>query len=73
MTTRPRILYLPLEFTTWQDAQYWSYPMGLGLEEGFAENQFPWLTIPAWFGSPTGSPPGNCRATGHADHGGSPR
>ncbi len=56
MTTRPRILYLPLEFTTWKDAQYWSYPMGLGLEEGFAENQFPWLTIPAWFGSPTTTP-----------------
>ena len=31
-----KILYVPLEFSTWKVAQYWSYPEGLGLEEGFA-------------------------------------
>jgi hypothetical protein len=31
-----KILYVPLEYATWKVAQYWSYPEGLGLEEGFA-------------------------------------
>jgi hypothetical protein len=30
-----KILYIPLEYSTWEQAQYWSYPEGLGLEEGF--------------------------------------
>ena len=53
---KPRILYLPLEFATWKDAQYWSYPMGFGLEEGFGELGLPWLTLPALFAAPTTSP-----------------
>jgi len=31
-----KILYVPLEYAKWKTAQYWSYPEGLGLEEGFA-------------------------------------
>jgi hypothetical protein len=31
-----KILYVPLEYAKWEKAQYWSYPEGLGLEEGFA-------------------------------------
>jgi len=42
-----RVLYVPLEFLTWQRAQYWSYPVGLGLEEGFKAAGIECFTLPA--------------------------
>jgi len=41
-----KILYVPLEYAKWQTAQYWSYPEGLGLEEGFAGNGVEWFVLP---------------------------
>ncbi|MBX7143284.1 MAG: methyltransferase domain-containing protein [Oligoflexia bacterium] len=50
MTTRkPAVLFIPLEFRTWQDASHWSYPTGLGFEEGFEAHGIDFLTIPSLF------------------------
>ncbi|WP_298438389.1 glycosyltransferase [Geobacter sp.] len=47
MQNRPRILFISLEFSSWQSAKSWSYTAHLGLEEGFAANGIDCLTIPA--------------------------
>ncbi len=41
-----KVLYVPLEYSTWKVAQYWSYPEGLGLEEGFAGCGVECLVLP---------------------------
>jgi hypothetical protein len=41
-----KILYVPLEYATWKVAQYWSYPEGLGLEEGFAGSGVECFVLP---------------------------
>jgi hypothetical protein len=47
MQNRPRILFISLEFPTWQEARSWSYAASLGFEEGFRANGVEFLTIPA--------------------------
>ncbi|MGA2030233.1 MAG: glycosyltransferase, partial [Verrucomicrobiota bacterium] len=47
-----KILYVPLEFSKWQSAQYWSYPEGLGLEEGFKACGVECFTLPALIRQP---------------------
>ena len=51
-----RILYIPLEFSTWNGARSWSYSAQLGLEEGFTANRLECLTIPAIQGIPSHFP-----------------
>jgi len=41
-----KILYVPLEFSTWKMAQYWSYPEGPGLEEGFSGSGVKCFVLP---------------------------
>lgn len=50
------ILYIPLEFSTWNGARSWSYSAQLGLEEGFAANNLECLTIPVIQGIPSHFP-----------------
>ena len=42
-----RVLYIPLEFKTWQNASHFPYSGNYGFEEGFAANRVEFLTIPA--------------------------
>lgn len=61
ISTKPRtvamgksILFISLEFSSWQHARSWSYTAHLGLEEGFAANGVDCLTIPTYAdGTPT--------------------
>ncbi|MBF8296389.1 MAG: Methyltransf 21 protein [Bacteroidetes bacterium] len=53
---KPNVLFISLEFRHWRDARYWSYPLGLGLEEGLSANQISFLTLPAIFEVPSSSP-----------------
>ncbi len=41
------ILFIPLEFSTWNNARRWSYLANLALEEGFAANDVRVTTVPA--------------------------
>jgi radical SAM superfamily enzyme YgiQ (UPF0313 family)/predicted SAM-dependent methyltransferase len=41
------ILYIPLEFSTWRDAKYWSYTLSWGIEESLAKTGATCFTIPA--------------------------
>lgn len=50
------ILYIPLEFSTWNAARSWSYSAQLGLEEGFTAHNLDCLTIPAIQGIPSHFP-----------------
>ena len=40
------ILYLPLEFESWFSAKKLAYPVGVGMTEGFSNNNIQHLTIP---------------------------
>jgi len=51
-----KILYISLEFSTWQGARSLSYSGQLGLEEGFEANNLEYLTIPAIQGIPAHFP-----------------
>ncbi len=42
------VLYLPLEFPTWDRARSWTYATQLGLEEGFAANGVECTTVPVF-------------------------
>ncbi len=42
----PRVLYLPLEYSTWDSGRHWSYSAGLGLEEGLRAHGVDVTTIP---------------------------
>ncbi len=44
-----RVLYIPLEFKTWQNASHFPYSGNYGFEEGFAANKIEYLTIPALY------------------------
>ena len=44
-----RVLYIPLEFKTWQNASHFPYSGNYGFEEGFAPNGVEFLTIPALY------------------------
>ena len=44
-----RVLYIPLEFKTWQNASHFPYPSNFAFEEGFAANGVEYLTIPALY------------------------
>ena len=44
-----RVLYIPLEFKTWQNASHFPYPSNFAFEEGFATNAVEYLTIPALY------------------------
>lgn len=44
-----RVLYIPLEFKTWQNASHFPYSGNYGFEEGFAANGVEYLTIPAFY------------------------
>ncbi|HHT9135736.1 MAG TPA: methyltransferase domain-containing protein [Candidatus Wunengus sp. YC60] len=46
-STSLKVLYIPLEFKTWQNASHFPYPGNYGFEEGFASNGVEFLTIPA--------------------------
>ncbi len=43
-----RILVLALDFRTWNDARYWSYPapINIGMEEGLSANHVEYTTFP---------------------------
>ena len=46
--SRPlRVLFIPLEFKTWENASHFPYSGNYGFEEGFAANGMEYLTIPA--------------------------
>ena len=45
--SKPRILYLCLEFSQWQHARRLAYPAGVGLEEGFRALGAELLTLPS--------------------------
>lgn len=44
-----RVLYIPLEFKTWQNASHLPYSGNYGFEEGFTANGMEYLTIPAFY------------------------
>jgi hypothetical protein len=48
LTTKLRVLFIPLEFRTWGNASHWAYPYNLGLEEGLDANGVEYVTIPAY-------------------------
>ena len=50
-----RVLFLPLEFQTWDNARYWSYPACFGLEDGFDSCQIEYMTVPLFFETPYSS------------------
>jgi FkbM family methyltransferase len=47
-----RVLFLPLEFQTWDNARYWSYPACFGLEDGFDSCEIDYMTVPLFFETP---------------------
>src|SRR5690349_17974620 len=51
-----KILYLPLEFTSWNSARYWSYSYPWGIEEVLQQESAECLTVPALHGLPLSSP-----------------
>lgn len=42
-----KVLFIPLEFSKWQQARSWGYQANLGFEEGFTANGITFLTVPA--------------------------
>lgn len=46
-STPLRVLFIPLEFKTWENASHFPYSGNYGFEEGFASNGMEYLTIPA--------------------------
>ena len=46
-SSKPNILFIPLEFPIWTDACHWSYPTNFGFEEGFDALGIPYATVPA--------------------------
>jgi len=47
MSNRPKILFLPLEFDTWDKARHLGYSTQLALEEGLLQSQVDLTTVPA--------------------------
>lgn len=56
-----KILYLPLEFASWDRGRSWTYATQLGLEEGFAANGVEFTTVPAFSEMPGAQAEGWCR------------
>src|SRR6266852_6222325 len=51
------ILYFALEFPQWRHARSYSYPAGIGREEGGQANRVRFYTVPVpWLGSSVPSP-----------------
>ena len=50
------ILLVTLEFSNWDNAGHWPYPMNFGLEEGLAANDVEYFTIPALHEVPSSAP-----------------
>lgn len=50
---RPRILFIPFEFLTWQHGGAWPYGIHLGLEEGFEAHGIDFMTLPATYELPS--------------------
>lgn len=46
-SSNPRILFIQLEFMSWDRAKAWGYTSNLGFEEGFRSNNIDFITIPA--------------------------
>lgn len=55
-THRPRILLIPFECGTWQNARAWSYNGYMALEEGLAASGVDFVTLPALVGIPSDHP-----------------
>jgi len=45
---RPRVIFIPLEFQTWQNASHQPYSCCLGFEEGFDAAGADYFTVPAY-------------------------
>lgn len=53
---KPRILFIPFEFLTWQRGGSWPYGVHLGLEEGLDAHGIDFMTIPATYELPSSYP-----------------
>lgn len=46
VTPKLKVLYIPLEFSTWQNAKYWSYSISWGIEDALLTEGVDCFTIP---------------------------
>lgn len=53
---KPRILFIPFEFLTWQRGGAWPYGIHLGVEEGLQAHGIDFMTIPATYELPSSYP-----------------
>jgi len=51
-----KLLYIPLEFTNWNNARYWSYSYPWGIEDVLRQECAACLTVPSLFGLSAASP-----------------
>lgn len=56
LNSSKKVLYIPLEFTSWNSARYWSYSYPWGIEEILRKECAECLTVPSLFGLPSYSP-----------------